>query len=170
MKITSELLNLSQVETGNIQLSIQQSDPSLILQYAIEAVKIQAEQKQIKLDVKMQESLPSVKADAEKTTWVLINLLTNAIRYSYEKNKILLEVKKENNRVVFSVADFGKGIEAKYKDKLFTRYFQIPGTNNKSGTGLGLAISKEFIEAQGGEIRMESEIGEGSKFSFYLNT
>ena len=169
LKITSELLNLAQVETGNIQLAIQQSDASKILQYAIEAVKIQAEQKEVKLEVKTDENLPLVKADAEKTTWVLINFLTNAIRYSNEKNKIIIEVKKDKDIVIFSVKDFGKGIETKYKEKIFTRYFQVPGSS-KSGTGLGLSISKEFIEAQGGNIAVESEIGEGSKFSFSLNT
>src|ERR1019366_8139202 len=169
LKITSELLNLSQVESGNIQLSIQQSDATKILQYAIEAVKIQADQKEIKLEIKIDENLPLVKADAEKTTWVLINFLTNAIRYSNEKSKILVEVKKDNDKIIFSVKDFGKGIEPKYKDKIFTRYFQIPGSS-KSGTGLGLSISKEFIEAQGGQITVDSEFGEGSKFSFSLNT
>jgi len=169
LKIISELLNLSQVETGNIQLSIQQSDPSKILHYALEAVKVQAEQKQIKLEVKMDENLPSVKADTEKAAWVLINLLTNAIRYSLENGKVIIEVKKDTDKVFFSVKDFGKGIEPKYKDKIFTRYFQVPGSS-KHGTGLGLSISKEFIEAQGGEIKMESELGEGSKFIFSLNT
>lgn len=169
LKIIGELLNLSQVETGNIQLNIQQSDPNKILHYAIEAVKAQAEQKEIALEVKAEDHLPYVKADTEKTAWVLINLLTNAIRYSYTKNKIIIEVKRGDNRVSFSVKDFGKGIESKYLDKLFTRYFQVPGSS-KSGTGLGLSISKEFIEGQGGEIRAESEIGEGSRFSFTLNS
>jgi NtrC-family two-component system sensor histidine kinase KinB len=167
LKITSELLNMSQVETGNIQLSIQQSDPLKILQYALEAVKIQAEQKEIRITTKTDNNLPLVKADAEKTAWVLINLLTNAIRYSHEKTEIVVELKNEVDRVHFSVKDFGQGIESKYKDKIFNRYFQIPGS--KSGTGLGLAISKEFIEAQGGEIKVESSIGSGSKFSFTLN-
>ena len=168
LKIIGELLNLSQVETGNIQLTIQQSDPSEILKYALEAVKIQSDQKQIELKVKMDENLPKVKADAEKTAWVLINLLTNAIRYSPERSQVIIEIKKGVDKVFFSVKDLGKGIESKYIDKIFTRYFQIPGSN-KSGTGLGLSISKEFIEAQGGEIEVESEIGEGSKFSFGLN-
>jgi PAS domain S-box-containing protein len=168
LKITSELLNLSQVETGNIQLSIQQSEPSNILQYAIDAVKPQSDQKEVKLEVITDENLPLVKADAEKTAWVLINLLTNAIRYSYEKNKIQIVVKKENDNVLISVKDFGKGIESKYKDKIFTRYFQIPGSS-KTGTGLGLSISKEFIEAQGGQITVDSEFGAGSTFTVKLN-
>jgi two-component system, NtrC family, sensor histidine kinase KinB len=169
LKIIGELLNLSQLETGNIQLNIQQSDPNQILHYAIDAVKPQADQKGITLEVKADDYLPLVKADTEKTAWVLINLLTNAIRYSHEKSIIIIEVKKQENRVAFSVKDFGKGIESKYLNKLFTRYFQVPGSN-KSGTGLGLSISKEFIEGQGGEIIAESEIGEGSRFSFVLTT
>ncbi|MBC7384495.1 MAG: HAMP domain-containing protein [Bacteroidia bacterium] len=168
LKIIGELLNLSQVETGNIHLNIQSGDPNKILHYALEAVKMEADQKSIKLNVTADDQLPSVKADTEKTAWVLINLLTNAIRYSKEHSEILIEVSKINDTVLFSVKDYGKGIEAKYKDKIFTRYFQIPGSS-KAGTGLGLSISKEFIEAQGGEIMVESIIGEGSKFSFSLN-
>lgn len=167
LKITGELLNISQLETGNIHLSIQQNDPHEILKYAIDAVKFQAEQKQISLIVKTDEKLMKVKADMEKTVWVLINLLTNAIRYSSEKNNIIIEVKNNNDTVIFSVKDYGKGIDKRYTGKIFDRYFQIPGSN-KSGTGLGLAISKEFIEAQGGTIGVESEIGAGSTFTFSL--
>ncbi len=167
LKITGELLNLSQVETGNIQLSIQQSDPKQILHYAIEAVKLQAEHKHVHLDIHTEEPLPFVKADSEKTAWVLINLLTNAIRYSPENNDIRIELRREHNDLLFSVKDYGKGIDSKYADKIFNRYFQVPGSS-KSGTGLGLAISKEFIEAQEGEIGLETNIGEGSRFYFKL--
>ncbi|MCF2446871.1 cell wall metabolism sensor histidine kinase WalK [Dyadobacter sp. CY345] len=169
LKITGELLNLSQVETGNIQLNIQQGSPYKIIQYATEAVKVQADQKQIKLVLNADENLPEVKADTEKTAWVLINFLTNAIRYSSEETKIEIGVKKENNGVLFSVKDQGKGIESRYREKIFDRYFQVPGSP-KTGTGLGLAISKEFIEAQGGRIGLASEIGMGSTFYFSLNT
>jgi len=169
LKITGELLNLSQVETGNIQLNIQQSSPHKILKYAMEAVKIQADQKQIKLISKADDGLPEVKADTEKTAWVLINFLTNAIRYSAEESKIIIALKREQNGVLFSVKDEGKGIEGRYREKIFDRYFQVPGST-KTGTGLGLAISKEFIEAQGGSIGLDSEIGMGSTFYFNLKT
>ncbi|MFH6944184.1 ATP-binding protein [Flavobacterium sp. FlaQc-50] len=168
LKITGELLNLSQLETGNIQLNIEKSNPYAIVHYATEAVKVQAEQKQIKLVVEADENLSEVKADSEKTGWVLINYLSNAITYSSEKSTIIIRLKRENNQIVFQVIDTGKGIDARYKNKVFDKYFQIPGSQ-KSGTGLGLAISKEFIEAQNGTIGVESNLGLGSTFWFSLN-
>ena len=167
LKITGELLNMSQVETGNIQLNIQSCPPIDILNYAIEAVKVQAEQKQIHIKIDTPEDLPKVKADKEKTAWVLINFLTNAIRFSPENEVIVIAIFKKDNQVCFSVKDNGKGIETKYISKIFDRYFQVPGTI-KSGTGLGLAISKEFIQAQGGTIHVESKYGVGSTFYFNL--
>lgn len=172
LKITGELLNMSQVETGNIQLSLQPSDPVKILNYALEAVKTQAEQKQIQLKTDIEKNLPLIKADEEKTSWVLVNLLTNGINYSPEYSEIVITIKQETTdagsmAVKYSIQDFGKGIDKKYREKIFDRYFQVPGSI-KSGSGLGLAISKEFIEAQGGKIQLESELGMGSKFTIYL--
>lgn len=167
LKITGELLNMSQVETGNIQLNIQQSSPYAILKYAIDAVKTPVEQKSIELLVETDEQLPDVKADMEKTAWVLINFLTNAIRYSPEEGRIHIGLTNFGQGIKFSVQDEGKGIDSRYRSKIFDRYFQVPGSP-KTGTGLGLAISKEFIEAQGGNIGVTSEIGMGSTFYFEL--
>lgn len=168
LKITGELLNLSQVETGNIKLSIQQTDPKEILSYALEAVKITAEQKQMQISTTVPVHLPLIMADKEKTAWVLINLLTNAIRYSPAQSEVEVHVETANDTVSFLVKDFGQGIDSRYTGKIFERYFRIPG-GNKEGTGLGLAISKEFIEAQGGKIWVESIPGTGSTFGFRLH-
>lgn len=167
LQITGELLNMSQVETGNIQLNIQSTDPTLIVRYAIDTTKLQAEHKKIKLQVDMEAEIPEIIADAEKTAWVLINFLTNAIRYSMEDSEIVISLKKEDKGALFSVQDFGKGIDSRYKKKIFERYFQIPGSL-KSGSGLGLAISKEFIEGQGGTIGVNSDPGMGSTFFFII--
>jgi PAS domain S-box-containing protein len=169
LKITSELLDLSQVETGNIVLNFIASDPLEIVNYAISAVKFQADQKSIVLQVDAPNNLPKVQVDVEKTAWVLVNFLSNALRYSSEKSKVQIMLKEEEGQVVFSVRDFGKGIEEQYRRRLFERYFQVPTDGqNKSGSGLGLAISKDFIEAQNGKIWVESEPGEGSTFGFSL--
>ncbi len=168
LKITSELLNMTQVETGNIQLSILPSDPKEILQYAINATKTQADQKQVQLKLNCPDKISKIKADNEKTAWVLTNLISNAIRYSYDNSTIFLTIKETNKHVSFSVKDTGQGIAPQYQDKIFDRYFRVPGTK-KEGTGLGLAISKEFIEAQGGQITVNSEFGAGSTFILTLN-
>src|SRR6185312_10320428 len=96
-----------------------------------------------------------------------INFLTNAIRYSPEQSKVKIIIRQEDKNITIAVADEGKGIDERYKNRIFERYFQIPGSS-KTGTGLGLAISKEFIEAQGGEIGLSSEMGMGSTFYFKL--
>ncbi|MFD0751112.1 ATP-binding protein [Mucilaginibacter calamicampi] len=169
LKITSELLDLSSVETGNLKLQFNAAQPEVIVNYALDAVRFQAEQKEVRLELLSANKLPKVMADTEKTAWVLINFLSNALRYSPAKSRIVIQVMENNGAVEFSVKDFGNGIDKQYQQRLFDRYFQVPtdGTK-KSGSGLGLAISKDFIEAHSGRIWVESEIGEGSKFSFSL--
>jgi PAS domain S-box-containing protein len=167
LKITTELLNMTQVESGNIQLSLLPADPKEIVSQALEATKVQAEQKHITIEVQSMGSIPKINADLDKTAWVLINLISNAIRYSHENSVILLSVEVREKQVVFSVKDQGQGIDPQYKNKIFDRYFRIPGSK-REGTGLGLAICKEFIEAQGGAIAVESEYGAGSTFTVAL--
>tara|TARA_R110000868_G_scaffold21980_1_gene90710 strand:- start:211 stop:1926 length:1716 start_codon:yes stop_codon:yes gene_type:complete len=168
LKLTGELLDISQLETGKINLKIEKTSPYLIVHNAVEAVKMQAENKQIEIVIDEEENLPFITADSEKTAWVLINFLTNAITYSNMESEIVVQISQSDSQVVFQVIDTGKGIDSRYKYKVFDKFFQIPGSS-KSGTGLGLAISKEFIEAQGGKIAVESELGLGSTFSIMMN-
>ncbi|HTB08047.1 MAG TPA: ATP-binding protein [Bacteroidia bacterium] len=167
LNITSELLNMTQVESGNIQLKLRPTSPKEIVEYALAALKVQSEQKHIIVEVVCPVNLPMVMVDAEKTVWVMVNLLSNAIRYSPENSKVIVDVMQKDKKVIFSVKDLGRGIEDKYKARLFERYFQVP-ESDRSGTGLGLAISKEFIESQHGAIGMESEVEKGSTFYFEL--
>jgi PAS domain S-box-containing protein len=172
LKITSELINMTQVETGNIQFSLQSTSVASIIEEAVDAVQIQAQQKNILIKTDIPVTSSVIHADKEKTTWVLINLLTNAIKYSYESSAIEIHVRSANDQVEVSVKDHGRGIDEKYISRVFDRYFKVPGSQERSRTGLGLAISKEFIEAQGGKIWVNSRIGEGSEFgfSFKLNS
>lgn len=166
-KITGELLDLTQVETGNILLHTQATDPKEIVDYTMQAMNYQAEQNGIRIISHIKENLPFVNADAEKTAWVLINLLNNAIHYSGTRKEVVLGVEAEEKMVKFSVQDFGDGIEDQYLDKVFEKFFKVPGSTG-SGTGLGLAISRDFITKQKGQIWVESKPGEGSIFSFTL--
>ncbi|MEO8772340.1 MAG: ATP-binding protein, partial [Ferruginibacter sp.] len=167
LKILSELLNMSQVEAGRIQLNIDMVDSISIIQTAIDNVSGTAKEKNITINNVSAKNLPSIKADSDKTTWVLNNFLTNAIKYSFNNSIIEIAAKEIDGNLIFSVKDSGPGIAATYLPRLFERYFQVPGSTEK-GSGLGLAISKEFIEAQHGKIWVESVVGKGSVFYFQL--
>lgn len=167
LKILSELLNMSQVETGRIQLNIKKVHPAKIIENAVRAVSGNAREKEIEIRNTSAKDLPEIDADSDKTTWVLNNFLTNAIKYSYANSSVEVMASLQDGNMVFSVADHGPGISKEYLPRLFERYFQVPGSKEK-GTGLGLTISKEFVEAQNGKIWVESEIGKGSVFNFQL--
>lgn len=167
LKITGELLNVAQLETGNIQLDIQSVRPREIIDYARQAVEFQAGQRNISLVSKIEEDLPAIRADMEKTSWVLVNLISNAIRYSEPGSTVVLTVYRKEERVNFSVEDKGPGIKKQHQARVFEKFYRAPGSGK--GTGLGLAISKDFIEAQGGTIGLESVPGQGSTFYFSLH-
>lgn len=167
LKILSELLNMSQVETGRIQLDLQSVSPAKIAEDAIDTVLNAAKAKNIRIITNYGADLPDVKADPEKTVWVLNNFLTNAIRYAGPDTVITVVITRQDSYLRFSVADQGPGIPSEYLEKIFDRFFKVPGISSR-GTGLGLAISREFIEAQNGKIWVKSETGSGSIFGFDL--
>ncbi len=167
LKITGELLDMTQVESGNINLSIQKVKPEAIVEQAIRSAQNLADSKGITLETDIAMGIPDVSADLEKTSWVLLNFLTNAVRFSPESSHITIAVKPSDGKVEFSVLDHGPGIQDRYLSKVFDRYFQIPGTSTK-GTGMGLAISRDIIEKQHGAIGATSEYGNGSRFYFTL--
>ncbi|MFC0774026.1 sensor histidine kinase [Terrimonas alba] len=166
LKILSELLNMSQVEAGKIQLTIQSVSPSQVIESSIMAVRSTAKEKEITIEQNIEKDLPDFRADADKVSWVLNNFLTNAIRYSPFEGTVIVAVAKAKNQLSFAVTDHGPGIDQVYINQIFERYFQIPGRSDKKGSGIGLAICKEFIEAMGGKVWVKSQIGEGSTFGF----
>jgi signal transduction histidine kinase len=165
-KMVNELLDFSQTETGNIKLKISKVRPEDIIDLSVTAIMMLLSEKKIQINLNISNNLPDVKADLEKTVWVLVNLITNAMRYTAENGYIDLNAEINNDFVKFSVKDNGPGISKEDQEKIFKRFVQV-GNKNK-GTGLGLAISKEFVQAQGGKISVESELGKGSSFSFFL--
>lgn len=163
LSITKELLNLTQIESGTIQMYKTSVIPTDILESAVQSNQMLAEQKNLYLDLIVPENMYAINVDVEKTVWVLSNLISNAINYSHENSKIWIAIEQSEKETLFKVKDEGMGIPKEYLDKVFNRYFRVPGTH-KEGTGLGLAISKEFIEAQKGSIEVFSEYGVGSEF------
>lgn len=168
LDITGELLNLSQVETGNIRLNIERCSPKDIVQNAIKNVEKLAEQKHISIHAQyLLNDEDFVSADFDKTVWVMNNFLSNAVKHSFQDENIEIVVEKMDSFIKFSISDTGSGIDEKYHRQIFDRYFQVPG-EHQNGTGLGLAISKNFIEKQYGEIGVKSSLNQGSTFYFIL--
>ena len=168
LNITGELLNMTQVEAGKLQLMPKITKPIELINYAINANRVQAEKFGCQVEVEYPEKISKLFVDSEKIAWVITNLLSNAIRYSKENSRVIIGAKQENNIVEIYVQDFGKGIDPRYHKSIFDRYFRVPGTKVQ-GSGLGLSISKDFVEAHNGTLTVESELGKGSKFIIRFN-
>lgn len=167
LKITSELLNVTQLESGKLQLQPVLCRPEELVRKAIQINETAAASRNIRLQTRLPEDLPLLNVDADKTAWIFSNLISNAIRYSHENSPVVITVAASGQDLLFAVKDQGQGIAPFYLDKIFDRYFRIPGSK-KEGTGLGLSISKELIEAQGGSITVHSEFGAGTEFTVTL--
>lgn len=164
LSITSELLNMTQVEAGKLQMMPKITKPIELINYAINANHVQAEKFGCQIEVEYPEKIGKLFVDSEKIAWVLTNLLSNAIRHSQENERVIIGAKEGSNVIELYVQDFGKGIDPRYHQTIFDRYFRVPGTKIQ-GSGLGLSISKDFVEAHGGTLSIESEVGKGSKFT-----
>ena len=169
LDITSELLNITQIENGRLQLRPRITKPIELVQYAIKANQVQADKFNIQIEVDYPEEgkIGKLFVDSEKIAWVLTNLLSNAIRYSKENSRVIIGARQEGDGIEMYVRDFGKGIDPHYHQSIFDRYFRVPGTKIQ-GSGLGLSISKDFVEAHNGSLTVESELGKGSTFIIRL--
>jgi signal transduction histidine kinase len=166
LNITKELLDLAQVESGKIDLHVARVPAEEIVRFAIDTLRFTAQQKRVELDADIPANLPLLMADADKTTWVLTNLINNAIRYAPEGSTVKISAAVQGALATIAVQDHGAGIAPEMQQRIFDRYFS--GSQQKGGTGLGLAIAKEFIEAQQGRITLESEPGKGTTFTIWL--
>lgn len=165
LRILSELLDLSQVEAGKMQLDLQPVSVNDIITRAELSVTNAATEKNITIEKNIAQKIPDIQADAEKTVWIITNFLTNAIRYSPANSKVTIQARQTDQQLLeIGVQDDGIGIDPSFQKKIFDRFFRVPGIQDKKGSGLGLSISKEFVEAMGGEIGVVSELGKGTYF------
>ncbi len=167
LRMVNEVLDISSIETGKMQLTFENAQPEQIVLRALDNVKTFVAEKKLDIIQHIEPDLPEMRMDVHKTIAVMVNFLTNAVRYSPKRESIEINVTRQNGAVYFSVQDHGPGISEEEQRRLFQPFRRAQGDQTK-GTGLGLAISKEFVEAQGGKIWVESVAGTGSKFSFAL--
>jgi CheY-like chemotaxis protein len=135
----------------------------------VDTTKALIKDRPVKLHTLVPEHLPLVRADAQRVRQVLLNLMSNAAKFT-DEGQIMLKAEVGDEFVTISVSDTGIGIDAEAQKRLFIPFQQVDGstTRRAGGTGLGLAISRSFVEVQGGEIWVESEPGKGATFSFTL--
>jgi PAS domain S-box-containing protein len=170
LELINDVLDLAKVESGKVNLRL--SD--IALTDVIEELKrtmtpILTPRRQ-SLDIEIEEGLPPVHADKGKLRQVLLNLLSNATKFTPDGGRLKIEAVKKDHSCQVSVADNGTGIKKEDQERLFEPFSQLdnPLTGGKGGTGLGLALSKQIIEKHGGQIWIESEYGKGSRFTFTL--
>jgi NtrC-family two-component system sensor histidine kinase KinB len=170
LQMVGQLIDVSRLDAGaGIKLNAQPMRLAEVISYATQTVQPQLRDKQLRLDLHLPETLPEAFGDVEKTTWVLINLLSNAIRYSPTASPLVIRAVHWGEMVRVSVEDCGPGIPAEYHKRIFQRFAGVPGSSSQSGSsGLGLSISREFIAAQGGQLWVESQPEKGSCFLFTL--
>ncbi len=166
--ILNNLLDISRIESGRVQMEFHAVSPQEILLEAIEPLRIAAKDQGVTLEEELPEDLPEVWADRARISHVFGNLISNALTHTPAGGKITVSARAEENGVVFSVSDTGKGIPSQYLPRIFEQFFRVPDQGSQSGAGLGLAIVKEVVEAHGGTVSADSIEGKGSTFSFTL--
>jgi NtrC-family two-component system sensor histidine kinase KinB len=164
--LVNDLLDISRIEAGKMAIDFDSVSVELLFERVVGLLKKQADEKFVELSFSPASDLPAIKADVNKITWVLTNLVSNALRYTSSNGYIKLSAEQTGSRVYISVSDNGAGIPYEYQSRIFDKFVQIKTQKDLGGSGLGLAICKEIVRAHGGTIWVDSQPGEGSTFTF----
>jgi signal transduction histidine kinase len=170
LSLINEILDLSKVEAGRMELELTSFDMPLAIENARTFVRERAIKHGIKLDVNIDERLGDYFGDERKIKQILLNLLSNAVKFTPEGGRISIDARQLKGSVQISVSDTGIGIAPEDQARIFEEFRQV-GSNHEhqsEGTGLGLTLAKKFVELHGGTIWVESEVGKGSTFTFTL--
>jgi len=172
LSLINEILDLSKVEAGRMELELATFDLPLAIDNARVFVRERAVRHGIHLDVKVDERLGDFVGDERKIKQILLNLLSNAVKFTPEGGRIGIVAKQVHGAVEISVSDTGIGIALEDQPKIFEEFRQVgsDSTHKSEGTGLGLTLAKKFVELHGGRIWVESQLGKGSTFTFTLPT
>jgi signal transduction histidine kinase len=165
-KLMRDLLDLSRIEAGESQPQLATVSARDLLTTAVKELRPQVEAKGLKLSVAAPVELPWVMVDRLQIERVISNLIINALRHTND-GEIKISAEGRDNHVAVSVCDTGSGIPAEYLPHIFDKFVQVPDAPI-GGAGLGLTISKSIVEAHGGQISVQSQIGRGTIFTFTL--
>jgi two-component system phosphate regulon sensor histidine kinase PhoR len=166
--MVNELLELSRIESGRVPLNLTPTPPLDIVNPAVERLRLQAERTGLMLSIECADDLPPVFADLTRVQQVVVNLLHNAIKFTPSSGQVSVRCERQDQMIRFAVVDNGIGIDSDDLPRIFERFYKVDRSRATSGTGLGLAIARHLVEAHGGKIWVESEVGKGSTFYFTI--
>ena len=169
--LTNDLLKLARIEAGKLEVDLGPVDLLEVIERCAETTLLKASQKQIALETDVPPGLPAVRGDASLLREVLQNLLDNAVQYTPAGGRIKVTAAAGPREVVVTVEDTGVGIPVVDQERIFERFYRVDAARSREagGTGLGLSIAKHIVEVHGGHLRVDSEVGRGSRFSFSLS-
>jgi len=167
--LINNVLDISQIWAGKMHLKLGDVDMAELVEDAVSITATLIEDKPIELVQMLEPDLPVIRADKTRVRQVLLNLLTNAVKYT-EEGRVAVSVSRDDGYVVVSVADTGIGIPLEYRETIFEEFGRVDASTTRKvdGLGLGLSISRRLVELHGGRIWLESEVGIGSVFHFSL--
>ena len=170
IRLINDILDIAKIEQGRIQLRREALAPDELCRAAAAAMGAFASDRGVALEVRLPAGLPAVLADRDRSLQVLINLISNGIKFSPAGQRVVVGAHREGPLLCFTVQDWGRGIAAEHHERIFEKFQQIDSSTTREvgGTGLGLAISKALVEEQGGRMWLTSEPAGGSTFSFTL--
>jgi len=170
--LVSDLLELSRIESGQLELKLRAQPPKEILREVKEDWSRAFSGKKVRVKIQCEDDLPVVQGDPLRVSQIFSNLMENALRFAPSESQIILGARSEasSGRVEFFVQDEGEGIPPEKVDRIFERFFRGDASRvrEKGGTGLGLAIVKHLVQLHGGEVRAESALEQGTRVSFTL--
>lgn len=166
-RLVGDLHQLSLAEAGVLPLEREETDVAMLLERIVDNFQVEAEDKGVHLSLHVESKDVTANVDPNRITQVFINLIGNAVRYTPSGREVKVLVAKDAMRVQVMVSDTGAGIAPDHLPSLFDRFYRVDADRNRErgGMGLGLAIAKEFVEAHGGEIQVNSTLGKGTTFT-----
>ncbi len=166
--LINELVDVSRLESMALPRPKETIEVSTLLRESLSPLVKQAEEKQIHLEIDIPPELPPITIDSFRFPWVITNLVGNALRHTEKGGSVSVKVRKRGSRFYFECADTGSGIDPRYLPHIFDRYTQFSERGKRGTIGLGLAIVKDIIDHHNGDIQVESHLGKGSKFIFWI--
>lgn len=167
-QMAQELLDLSRIESGQVELILAPLSPNTLVTSAVDRMRMQAERAGLKLSIKCEDGLQNICADQSRLEQVLVNIIHNAVKFTKPGGEVSVETESSIGGARFAVRDSGVGIPEESLTRIFERFYRVDRSRTGSGTGLGLSISKHIVETHNGKIWAESNEGRGSVFYFMI--